>query len=82
LYTKGNEVSGSTYNGSLITPKIDILTKNSASVTWSALSTPIFKRKTTDYHGAPYLYNVPPTILKFLGIAKPGYYDGAALVNF
>lgn len=82
LYTKGNEATGTTYNGSLVTPKIDILTKNGAAVTWSALTTPIFKRKTTDYHGAPYLYNVAPTILKFLGIAKPAYYDGSTLINF
>jgi len=82
LYTKGNEGTGSTYNGSLVTPKIDVLTKNSATIIWSALTTPIFKRKTTDYHGAPYLYNVAPTILKFLGIAKPAYYDGSTLINF
>ncbi|ARS42200.1 hypothetical protein CA265_22090 [Sphingobacteriaceae bacterium GW460-11-11-14-LB5] len=82
LYTKGNEGSGTTYNGSLVTPQISILTKNSATVTWSALTTPIFKRKITDYHGAPYLYSVPPTILKFLGITAPSYYDGQALVNF
>lgn len=82
LYTKGNEGTGTTYNGSLVTPQISILTKSSATVTWSALTTPIFKRKTTDYHGAPYLYSVPPTILKFLGITAPSYYDGQALVNF
>ena len=82
LYTKGNETSGTAYNGSLVSPKIDILTKNSAVITRSALTAPIFYRKTTDYHGAPYLYNVPPTILKFLGITKPAYYDGSALVNF
>ncbi|WP_083505392.1 alkaline phosphatase family protein [Pedobacter ginsenosidimutans] len=82
LYTKGNEGTGTTYNGSLVAPQISILTKSSATVTWSALTTPIFKLKTTDYHGAPYLYNVPPTILKFLGITAPNYYDGQALVNF
>ncbi|WP_426327048.1 alkaline phosphatase family protein [Pedobacter sp. R-06] len=82
LYTKGNEGTGTTYNGSLVTPQISILTKSSATVTWSALTTPIFKRKTTDYHGAPYLYSVPPTILTFLGITVPSYYDGQALVNF
>jgi hypothetical protein len=82
LYTKGNEGSGAIYNGSLVTPKIDILTKNSAAITWSALTTPIFYRKTTDYHGAPHLYDVAPTILKFLGITKPSNYDGQALVNF
>jgi len=82
LYTKGNEGTGTIYNGSLVTPKINILTKNSATITWSALTTPIFKRKTTDYHGAPYLYNVAPTILKFLGITKPAYYDGNTLINF
>jgi len=82
LYTKGNETSGIAYNGSLVSPKIDILTKNSTVITRSALTTPIFYRKTTDYHGAPYLYSVPPTILKFLGIVKPAYYDGSALVNF
>ncbi|GAA4208093.1 hypothetical protein GCM10022289_31530 [Pedobacter jeongneungensis] len=82
LYTKGNEGTGTIYNGSLVTPKINILTKNSATITWSALTTPIFKRKTTDYHGAPYLYNVAPTILKFLGITKPSYYDGNTLINF
>jgi hypothetical protein len=82
LYTKGNETSGTAYNGTLVSPKIDILTKNSVAITRTALNTPIFYRKTTDYHGAPYLYNVSPTILKFLGITKPSYYDGAALVNF
>ncbi|MGM9476710.1 alkaline phosphatase family protein [Pedobacter sp. GSP4] len=82
LYTKGNETTGTAYNGTLVTPKIDILTKNSAAITRSALTAPIFYRKTTDYHGAPYLYDVAPTILKFLGIAKPSYYDGQALVNF
>jgi len=82
LYTKGNEGSGVVYNGSLVTPKIDILTKNSAAVTWSNLNTQIFYRKTTDYHGAPHLYDVAPSILKFLGIAKPANYDGQALVNF
>lgn len=82
LYTKGNEGTGTTYNGSLVAPQISILTKSSATVTWSALTTPIFKLKTTDYHGAPYLYSVPPTILKFLGITAPNYYDGQALVNF
>lgn len=82
LYTKGNETSGTAYNGSLVTPKIDILTKSSATITRSALTTPIFYRKTTDYHGAPYLYSVPPTILSFLGITSPAYYDGQALVNF
>jgi hypothetical protein len=82
LYTKGNEGSGVVYNGSLVTPKIDILTKNSAAITWSTLTAPIFYRKTTDYHGAPHLYDVAPTILKFLGITRPGNYDGQALVNF
>jgi len=82
LYTKGNETSGTVYNGTLVTPKIDILTKSSATITRSALTTAIFYRKTTDYHGAPYLYSVPPTILSFLGISPPSYYDGQALVNF
>ncbi|WP_293306025.1 alkaline phosphatase family protein [Pedobacter sp. UBA5917] len=82
LYTKGDETSGTTYNGSLVTPKIDILTKNSVAITRSNLNTDIFYRKTIDYHGAPYLYDVAPTILKFLGINTPGNYDGHALVNF
>ncbi|WP_082018717.1 alkaline phosphatase family protein [Pedobacter kyungheensis] len=82
LYTKGDETSGTAYNGTLVTPKIDILTKSSATITRSALTTAIFYRKTTDYHGAPYLYSVPPTILSFLGITPPSYYDGQALVNF
>ncbi|RQO79459.1 hypothetical protein DBR40_03655 [Pedobacter sp. KBW01] len=82
LYTKGNETSGTVYNGTLVTPKINILTKNSATITRSALTVPIFYRKTTDYHGAPYLYTVPPTILSFLGISPPAYYDGQTLINF
>lgn len=32
--------------------------------------------------GAPYLYNVPPTILSFLGIETPVNYDGKSLVKF
>jgi len=82
LYTKGNEISGTVYNGSMVTPKIDILTKNSATITRSTLTVPIFYRNITDYNGAPYLYSVPPTILSFLGISRPSYYDGQNLVNF
>lgn len=82
LYTKGNEISGTVYNGSMVTPKIDILTKNSATITRSTLTVPIFYRNITDYNGAPYLYSVPPTILSFLGISRPSYYDGQTLVNF
>ncbi len=32
--------------------------------------------------GAPYLYNVPPTILSFLGVPIPENYDGKSLVKF
>jgi hypothetical protein len=82
LYTKGNEGSGSVFNGSVVTPSINIVANSGATVSWTALSTPIFVSKTTDYHGAPYLYSVAPTILKFLGITAPSYYDGQTLSNF
>ncbi|WP_316788275.1 alkaline phosphatase family protein [Pedobacter frigoris] len=82
LYTKGNEGVGNVYNGTLAAPAISILTNNGASITWSSLATAMFYRKTIDYHGAPYLYDVAPTILKFLGLSRPANYDGQSLHNF
>lgn len=82
LYTKGNDGSGTVYGGSLVTGNISLSTKNSATVTWTALTTPIFYLQTTDYHGAPYLYSVAPTILRFLGLTPPTNYDGQSLINF
>lgn len=32
--------------------------------------------------GAPHLYDVPATILSFMGLPIPGYYEGKALVKF
>lgn len=32
--------------------------------------------------GAPYLYDVPATVLSFIGLPIPEYYDGKALVKF
>lgn len=81
-YVKGNDGSGNIYNGSLVTGNATLSSKNGTAVNWTTLSTPVFWKKTIDYHGAPYLYNVPPTILYFLGIQRPAYYDATSLSSF
>lgn len=82
FYAKGNEGSGTTYNGTLVNANATLISRNGSAVVWSNLTIPVFWKKITDYHGAPYLYSVPPTILSFLGIQKPGYYDAVTLHNF
>ncbi|WP_231465458.1 alkaline phosphatase family protein [Pedobacter sp. Leaf132] len=82
FYVKGNDGSGGTFQGSLSSPAATLTSKNGGAIAWTSLSSPIFWKKETDYHGAPYLYTVPPTILGFLGISKPAYYDGNSLVQF
>ena len=82
LYTKGNETLGSLYNGTLVSPSITLVGKNNTQITRTALTDPILYKETIDYHNAPYLYSVAPTILNFLGLQRPANYDGSTLVNF
>ncbi|RZK78651.1 MAG: hypothetical protein EOO92_10750, partial [Pedobacter sp.] len=56
FYTKGNDGSGNIYNSSLVSGNVTLVAKNGSSVAWTSLVAPIFWKKTTNYHGAPYLY--------------------------
>lgn len=79
IYAKGNDGSGAIYTGSLGSPALVI--KGSSSV-WGNISAPVFVKKTTDLKGAPHLYGVAATILKFLKVTIPVNYDGQSLINF
>lgn len=81
FYAKGNDGSGTQYAGSLGSQPVTIKLKNGASASWSTVTTPVFVGSSTNYHGAPNLYDVAPTILDFLGIAKPANYSGNAIIS-
>ena len=82
IYAKGNDGTGAVYAGSFGLPALTIKTNNGFAATWGSIAAPGFVKKTTDLKGAPHLYSVVPTILKFLGIAIPAAYDGQSLINF
>lgn len=82
IYAKGNDGTGAVYAGSLGLPALPIRTKNGLTASWGNITAPVFVKKTTDLKGAPHLYAVAATILKFLGVGIPATYDGQSLINF
>lgn len=82
IYAKGNDGTGAVYVGSLGLPALTIKTNNGLTATWGNIAAPVFVKKTTDLKGAPHLYSVAATILKFLGVVIPANYDGQSLINF
>jgi len=80
--TNGRDGAGARYAGSWGSEDLNIITKNTAAIHWSVINSPVFKTAAIDYQGAPHLYDVAPTILKFLGIQRPAHYSGNSIINF
>lgn len=83
VYTPGAGTSNEIFTGGL--GKADIpLYKGSSSINWVSYTNKLFCGKTEDDKGAPYLYDIAPTVFSFLNLpAKSSYnWDGKALVNF
>ncbi|MCH5719361.1 alkaline phosphatase family protein [Niabella hibiscisoli] len=80
--TNGRDGAGARYAGSWGSGDLSILAKNSAAINWPVINSPVFKTAAIDYQGAPYLYDVAPTILKFLGVQRPANYSGNSIINF
>ncbi len=83
IYAKGNDASGSVFAGSLGKSDIQIKTRNSQTISWTEITSPIILGKTEDTKGAPHLYDIAPTVFSFLNLPISNYdWDGKSLVDF